>query len=69
MSNCRGRDKCLKCNVKPEDCVTVNRAQEVSFRSVLAGELKAPEALELMARRFPGKAGRGPYDDKGGKGR
>jgi len=61
LTACPGRDKCLKCNVKPEDCATINRAQKVSLKSVMEGE-KAPEALELMARRFPGKAGEGPYD-------
>ena len=64
MTTCPGGDKCLKCDVKPKDCTTVNRAQEVSFRSVLAGEVKAPEALADMARRFPGKAGEGPYDNE-----
>lgn len=61
---CPGRDKCLKCDVNPEDCGTVYNAQRESLNSVLAGEQKAPEALADMARRFPGKAGRGPYDNK-----
>ena len=61
---CPGLDKCLKCNVKPVDCVTIYNAQKVSLRSVLAGEQKAPEAQADMARRFPGKAGAGPYDNE-----
>lgn len=63
MSTCPGGEKCLYCKIKPEDCATINRASEESFRSVLAGEEKAPEAIKNMARRFPGKAGERPYDN------
>ena len=59
---CKGGERCLKCDVKPVDCATIYRAQNESFRSGLSGDMKAPEALALMARRFPGKAGEGPYD-------
>ena len=61
---CPGGDKCLKCDVKPENCATVNRAQRESLKSVMEGAVKAPEAIKLIARRFPGKAGRGPYDNE-----
>lgn len=64
MTTCPGGEKCLKCNVKPEDCATVNKASKISFLSVLEGDVKAPEALKNMAQRFPGKAGKGPYDKK-----
>lgn len=52
---CPGGDKCLKCDVNPKHCDTINAAQKVSLRSVLACEVKFDEALKNMARRFPGK--------------
>ena len=56
MTTCPGRDKCLKCNVNPKYCATINAAQKESLKSVLAGEVKFDEALKNMAQRFPGKA-------------
>lgn len=64
-TNCSGGEKCLYCNVRPEACATINRAQEKSLKSVIVGKVgkvKAPEALKNMAQRYPGKAGKGPYD-------
>lgn len=60
---CPGLEKCLKCDVKPVDCVTIYNAQWKSVYEVLEGKLKPDESRADMARRFPGKAGRGPYDN------
>jgi hypothetical protein len=52
---CLGREKCLKCPTKSENCTTIYAAQRETLGKVAAGELKVDEALADMAERFPGK--------------
>ena len=65
---CPGGERCLKCDVKPVDCRTIYIVGWELVYKVLEGKLKPDESDALMARRFPGKAGTGPYDNEGGKG-
>ena len=64
---CKGGESCLKCAIKPVDCRTIYRAGWKLVYEVLEGKLKPDESKALMARRFPGKAGEGPYDNEGGR--